>query len=117
MSDITVENHNLAADTIAVNEQSEPRKGASGETIKKLRAVITETENGPLTTLQTKLKDRGLKNIDIGEVIAEALSTIDESWWAKKLEDLTPIEFKLQAALENPEMRAKLESLLAEQKL
>ena len=111
MSDISVENHEVDTDTIVVNEQSETRKGASGETLKKVRAVITETENGPLTTLQTKLKDRGLKNFDIGEVIAEALSTIDSEWWEKKLEVLTPIEFKLQAALENPEMRAKLESL------
>lgn len=117
MSDISVENHEVDTDTIVVNEQSETRKGASGETLKKVRAVITETENGPLTTLQTKLKDRGLKNFDIGEVIAEALSTIDSEWWEKKLEVLTPIEFKLQAALENPEMRAKLESLLSEQKL
>ena len=117
MSDITVENHDLSQDSITVNEQSEPRKGASGEVLKKVRAVITEPENGPLTTLQTKLKDRGLKNFDIGEVVAEALSTIDTDWWETKLDELTPIEFKLQAALENPEMRAKLESLLSEQKL
>ena len=113
MSDLNIE----TSDEILVNEQTEPRKGASGETLKKVRAVITEDETGPLTVLQTKLKERGLKNFDIGEVIAEALSTIDQDWWDEKLDTLTPIEFKLQAALENPDMRAKLETLLSEQEL
>ena len=74
--------------------------------------MLQEEENGPLTELQTKLKERGVKAIDLGQIANEALATIDKEWWANKLDELTPLEYKLHAALENPETRQKLMSIL-----
>lgn len=87
--------------------------GAAAKTAsKRIRLTIVEEETGPLTQLSEKLKERGLKNHDLSDIVAEALATIPESFWKDKLEELTPLEWKIQAALDNPEMREKLVSLL-----
>jgi hypothetical protein len=80
--------------------------------LKKIRLTLEEAEDGPLHQLQAQLRDRGIKNPDLGDVVSAALATISEAWWAEKVEELTPLEWKLQAALENPELREKLVSLL-----
>lgn len=97
----------------AVTEQSSERKGAASKApMKKIRLNLQEAEDGPLSMLQDSLKNRGLKNYDLSETVAEALATIPKEWWSEKLEELTPLEWKVQAALDNPEMREKLVSLL-----
>lgn len=97
-------------------DQSSAREDANTKApeaaAKKIRITLLETEDGPLTRLQNKLKERGLKNIDLGEIVSEALGTVDETFWDEKINALTPLEFRLQAALDNPEMKQKLIDLL-----
>ena len=107
MSDVDIE--------LETNEEDKPegRKGASQKSaMKKIRLNLQEAEDGPLNTLQNSLKDRGLKNFDLSETVSEAIATIPEEFWKEKLEALTPLEWKVQAALDNPEMRERLVSLL-----
>ena len=54
-----------------------------------------------------------MKNFDVPNFITEALNQINPQFWEEKLEELTPLEYKVSEALSNPEMREKLSSLLA----
>lgn len=95
------------------NEPAETRVGAQAAAGgKKIRLTLVEDDSSALSQFQTALKDRGVKGVEISDIVAEALATIPKEWWDAKLEELTPFEFKLHAALENPELRAKLMSLL-----
>ncbi len=93
-------------------ELQEGRAGAQAAAGRKIRLNLLEDEGSPLFHFQNALKERGIKNIELSDLIAEALGTVPQEWWDAKLEELTPLEWKLHAALENPEMRAKLMSLL-----
>lgn len=90
----------------------ELRAGASAANNKKLRLVLAEDEQSHLFAFQQTLKERGVKNFELGDVVAEALATIPKEWWDAKIDEITPLEWKLHAALENPDMREKLMSLL-----
>lgn len=79
---------------------------------KKLRMTLVEDEQSQLFAFQQTLKERGLKNFELGDIVAEALATIPKEWWDAKVDEITPLEWKLHAALENPDMREKLMSLL-----
>lgn len=97
-------------------EASDTRAGAQAAGSKKIRLTLVEDDNTALAQFQTALKDRGVKGIELSDIVTEALSTIPQEWWDAKIEELTPFEFKLHAALGNPEMRAKLMSLLDSKK-
>ena len=100
-------------DSPAKDTKAKSKKGATAKTSgRKIRLTLTEDDNSQLVKLQDDLKDRGLKNYDLSAVVSEALATIPETWWKEKLDELTPLEWKIQAALDNPEMREKLVSLL-----
>lgn len=102
-------------ETTSSSDGKSKRKGGAIKaepSLKKIRLTLEEAEDGPLHRLQAQLKDRGIKSPDLGDVVSAALATISEAWWAEKVEELTPLEWKLQAALENPELREKLVSLL-----
>jgi len=89
------------------------RQGAEAKSqLKKIRLTIEEAEDGRLHTFMSALRDRGVKNPDLGLLISEALATVNEDWWSSKIEQLTPLEWKVQAALENPDLREKLVTLL-----
>ena len=79
----------------------------------RLRLNLVVPHNHPLAWMQLELKSRGLKNIELGDLILEALKELPESYWLEKRDSLTPLEFRIQAALSNPEMRAKLAELLS----
>lgn len=83
-----------------------------GDELKKTRLVLEEPIDSPLNHLQNTLKDRGVKNLDLNGLVCEALAQVPEEWWETKIEELTPLKFKLDAALEDPKMREKLISLL-----
>ena len=99
-------------------EMSEEKKGAEkkrkgAETAgKKIRLALPESEDNPLTMFQREIRNRGIKSFDLSEIVMEALAEVGDEWWKDKLESLTPLEYKLQAALENPDMREKLISIL-----
>lgn len=85
---------------------------AKGDEMKKTRLVLEEPIDSPLNHFQNTLKDRGVKNLDLNGLVCEALAQVPEEWWETKIEELTPLKFKLDAALEDPKMREKLISLL-----
>lgn len=93
--------------------EQDNRAGAQGaNSAKKLRLVIAEDEQSQLFAFQQVLKERGVKNFELGDIVAEALATVPKAWWDAKIDEITPLEWKLHAALENPDMREKLMSLL-----
>lgn len=92
-------------------ETADTRAGAQAAG-KKIRLTLAEDDNAALAQFQTALKDRGVKGVELSDIVTEALSTVPQEWWDAKIEELTPFEYKLHAALGNPEMRAKLMSLL-----
>jgi hypothetical protein len=49
---------------------------------------------------------------DLATVFRDALMEVDPDFWQRKLEELTPFEWKLQAALDDAEFRKKVEALL-----
>lgn len=79
----------------------------------KARLSLNVGDSHPLAHFMQAVKERGIKNLDLGEFVLEALLTIPEAWWQQKLEDYTPLEYKINAALSDPAMREKLTSLLA----
>ncbi len=83
---------------------------------KKLRLTLVEDESSGLYAFAQTLKERGVKNFELGDIVAEALATVPKEWWDAKIDEITPLEWKLHAALENPAMREKLMSLLNGQK-
>lgn len=92
-------------------EAVDNRAGAQAGS-KKIRLTLVEDDNAALAQFQTALKDRGVKGVELSDIVTEALATVPQEWWDAKIEELTPFEYKLHAALGNPEMRAKLMSLL-----
>ena len=79
----------------------------------KLRLILTVPPEHELNWLQAEFKRRGIQKADLGEIVTDALAQVPRSWWAQKVDDLTPLEFKVQQALENPSLREKLTALLA----
>lgn len=100
---------NLEAQDESLDQDN--RAGAQAGS-KKLRLTLVEDEQSQLFAFQQTLKERGLKNFELGDIVTEALATIPKEWWDAKVDEITPLEWKLHAALENPDMREKLMSLL-----
>ncbi|RZA20624.1 MAG: hypothetical protein EOP10_17800 [Proteobacteria bacterium] len=106
---------NVDVSLVAAGDEStdqDLRSGAQAGSAKKLRLVLAEDEQSQLFLFQQTLKERGVKNFELGDIVAEALATIPKEWWDAKIDEITPLEWKLHAALENPDMREKLMSLL-----
>ena len=83
----------------------------------KTRAMLTTEEEHPLGHLLMEMKKRGVKNFDASSLVLDAINTLEDSWWEQKLEDLTPLEYKISSALTDPKMREKLTQLLSSQTL
>lgn len=110
---IEIEESSDEASSSAKSSKKAKRQGAEAKSnLKKIRLTIEEPEDGRLHTFMNVLKDRGVRNPDLGVIISEALETVSEDWWNNKIEELTPLEWKVQAALENPDLREKLVNLL-----
>lgn len=96
------------------NRHGASSSAQSASKLKKIRVTIEEDETGPIHTFMNQLKDRGVKNPDIASLLLNALKSQPKEWWDSQLDAETPLEWKVQAALENPEMRDKLVNLLQE---
>ena len=83
----------------------------------KVKINLTSPEEHPLTSFLSETKKRGVKNFDINEFFIEALDQVPSQWWQDKIDSLTPLEYKISAALANPEMREKLTDLLTSEQL
>lgn len=102
---------------LSAKEKSSKEDKSNDVKIIKTRAVLATEESHPLSRFLMEAKKRGLKSFDPSAVILDALNTLDDQWWDDKLEELTPLEFKISAALTDPKMREKLTMLLSSQKL
>lgn len=89
-------------------------KESNKETESKVKVMMTVSGDHALSSFLNSLKSRGVKNPNLGELILDALSTLEEDWWKDKLDELTPLEYRVKQALSNPESRERLASFLNE---
>lgn len=106
------------------SEQQEAKPVAKGKAKKpkasdelKLRLMLNAPEDHPFAQFISEIKKRGVKNFEPGEFILKTLAEFPEEWWNETIEALTPLEFKINKALSDPDMREKLTMLLASEKL
>ena len=78
----------------------------------KTRLLLKVTPAHPFGEFQSVLKERSIKSPDMATIISEALMEVPKDWWKNKVEELTPLEFRVNKALSNPDMREKLSQLL-----
>tara|TARA_Y100000996_G_scaffold358389_1_gene300008 strand:+ start:86 stop:484 length:399 start_codon:yes stop_codon:yes gene_type:complete len=91
-------------------------KKAEDKTIKdiKTKLVLSTLPDHPLSLFQAEVKKRNIKEVNLNDIILEAINQLPSTWWEGKIDNLTPLEYKVQEALKSPDMREKLESLLIE---
>ena len=97
-----------ALETAPIEKSTKPAKPA----VKKHKITLQESDEGPLSNLLSSLKERGVRNPDLSQVVNAAFDKMDETFWEEQLEELTPLEVRVQEAMEDPEMRQKLMDLL-----
>ena len=113
-------NHKEEHDYWVQSESFSDLKSQAGLTkpVKKKTAVVqpikANISSPEALALNEILKDRGLKKLDISEVLDEALSQVPEAWWEAKKEELTPLEWKVEQIAKDPQLKSKLESQLDE---
>lgn len=78
----------------------------------KSKLMLNLSEDHPFSHLQIELKKRGVKHLDLNSLLIEVFEQIPQTWWDKKLDDMTPLEFKVSQALADPSMRKKFGELL-----
>ena len=98
--------------TEAVSAETGKKPAAQSNAAKKIKVTLQEDTDGPLALLVNSLKERGVRNPDLGQVIQSALNSMADEFWQEQLEALTPLEVRVQEAMEDPQMRAKLVELL-----
>lgn len=86
------------------------------EMTKTTKLILTSDAEHPFSLFQNEIRLRGIRNLDINELVVEALSEVPKTWWEDKIEELTPLEYRVNNALANPDLRAKLSELLAPSK-
>lgn len=89
-----------------------PAKAGTETKELKTKMTLSFPEDHPFSRLQLELKRRGLKSLDLNTLMEEIFSQTPSEWWDEKLDALTPLEFKVNQALTNPEMREKFKDLL-----
>ena len=103
------------------NEANQPMEETATKTDKstskknkdlKTKLNLTMPEDHPFSHLQTELKRRGLKHLDLNEFLGEVFEQIPAKWWEDKLDEMTPLEYKVSQALADPQMRKKFNELL-----
>ena len=86
------------------------------ESTKTTKLLLTSSAEHPFSMFQNELKTRGIRNLDLNEFVVAALAEVPQSWWAERIEELTPLEYRVNSALSNPDLRAKLSELLVPQR-
>ena len=83
----------------------------------RTRLNIATHATHPFTRFVTAVKQRGIRQFDANQIVAEALEQLSPQWCAGKLEEITPLEFKITAALNDPKLREQLSAILAAQSI
>ncbi len=78
----------------------------------KTKFNISFPEGHPFSHLQSELKQRGIKHLDLNTLLLEVLEQVPTKWWKEKLDDMTPLEYRVSKALADPQMREKFNELL-----
>ena len=78
------------------------------ENLLKLKLQLDIEDTHPLAKTYNQLKDRGVKSPDVTELIISALEQVSDAWWKERVEEMIPLDIKVQEALKNPKMREKL---------
>lgn len=86
------------------------------EATKTTKLLLTSSGEHPFSAFQNELKIRGIRNLDLNDLVVAALSEVPQTWWDEKIEELTPLEYRVNNALSNPDLRAKLSELLTPQR-
>jgi hypothetical protein len=86
------------------------------EATKTSKLLLTSSADHPFSIFQNEVKNRGIRNLDMNEFVVAALSQVPQTWWLEKIEELTPLEYRVNNALSNPDLRAKLSELLTPQR-
>tara|TARA_B100002051_G_C16185714_1_gene369526 strand:- start:159 stop:482 length:324 start_codon:yes stop_codon:yes gene_type:complete len=99
-----------------MSQDSINKKSAKKETLTdtdmKTRIMLKVTPTHPFGKFQSSLKERSIKITDMASLLSEALNEVPQTWWENKIEELTPLEFRVSEALSNPLLREKLSKLL-----
>ncbi len=93
------------------NETVNPELAPSDNSVRTKLLLNMENEH-PLSVFQNELKIRGIKNVDLNEFVVLALSQVPAAWWQTRIEELTPLEYRVNNALSDPNLRQKLSDLL-----
>ena len=80
----------------------------------KTKALLSTLPTHPLSLFQSEIKKRNIKDVNLNDILLEAIDQLPPTWWEDKIESLTPLEYKVQEALKKPDMREKLANLLVE---
>lgn len=86
------------------------------ESTKTTKLLLTSSAEHPFSIFQNEIKTRGIRNVDLNEFVVAALNEVPQSWWFDRIEELTPLEYRVNSALSNPDLRAKLSELLNPQR-
>lgn len=103
-----------SATDVAINSKA-GKRAKNDDAAGKLKLVLNVGADHWLNRFQDQCKVRGIKNIEISDVLLEALAQVPDHFWENKIEELTPLEYRINAALSDPNMREKLQELLASQ--
>lgn len=87
-------------------------KPAKNSSAAKVKLALDLPDCHPFVMFANEVKKRKIKDIDLNEAVGEALMQVPEGWWEKYLEQITPLEYRIQAALSDPDLRGKLEAML-----
>ncbi len=98
----------------SVDDTSDSREERKNGEV-KIRLQLNAPKDHPLSWFSEEVKMRGIKNLDLNTLVLTAISELGDSWWRQILEEHTPLEYKISAALADPAMREKLKLLLASQ--
>ncbi len=83
----------------------------SGQTKIKLALEEDKLPEGFLNLI-TSLKKYGVKDIPLTSIVTEALNEVSQDDWDLLIDKVTPFEYKIKAAMEDPELKEKLMNLL-----
>lgn len=105
-----------------IQSQSIEQEASKGKGRGKLPAAKVESkglkvnlqlgEEHPVAKFCEEVRSRGIKGFNSSDFLLEVLAQVPESFFTEKLEQLTPLEYRINAALADPDMREKLQQLL-----
>lgn len=78
----------------------------------RLKLQLSLDGDHPLANFCNEIKKRGIKDVEMNHFILEALKEVPTHWWDMQLDQVTPLEYRVNMALNDPAMREKLSKLL-----